>query len=417
MSAERDLISKILLERDLAVVSDGGVTPAFFPSHKHREAFKFILEHYGQYTQVPSVDAFHREFDPTYKVSEPQDAAQYYVDRLTEDYQHYLLEDGLLHAVDLWESGDYDGSQNRIAALLSVLNAEITRTRITDITQTGPERLKRYKAYGLSGGALKGISSGFWSIDAATGGFQKKQLVTFVGPPKAGKSTIMLLCAMAAHRHFYKPLFIGFEMTNEEQEERHDALRAQVSHKKLRDGRLSKEDVRKLEKMMARIENNPPLLFSEDALSSSTLSGVASLVDRHKPDAVFVDGVYMMEDEQGEKKGSPQALTNLTRGFKTLAKTRELPVAISTQVLEWKMDRKKGITSNSIGYSSSFAQDSDTVIGVQKTDEEEVNLLKVVLGRNTPAMETYVKWEWETGVFEEVDSHEEPEEDDGVEKF
>ena len=411
-SLERDTISKILIDRDLTTIADAGITPAFFIEYEHREAFKYILEHKTRHGEVPSPDAFHARHDPQYRLSEPPDALSYYTDMLTRAYRVFLMEDSLMDAVDLFDEQQYEESERVLSTMLKTINTEIVSSRVTDLTQTGKARLERYKTYAKNKGLLKGISSGFDSIDFATGGFQRKQLVTMVGPPKAGKTTIMLLADMAAHRDFFRPLFIGFEMTNEEQEERHDAIRAKVSHKALREGRLSGEDVRKLEKMMRRMEAAPPMVFSEDASSTMTLSGVAAQIDKSKPDVAFIDGVYMMEDEQGERKGSPQALTNITRGFKTLAKSYDIPVVISTQVLEWKMDRRKGITSSSIGYSSSFIQDSDVVIGVENTDEEDMKKLKVVLGRNAPAMETYVRWDWSTGDFEEIEADEYEDEED-----
>ena len=33
--------------RDLVVVADAGVTPAYFQDYDHREAFKYILEHHS----------------------------------------------------------------------------------------------------------------------------------------------------------------------------------------------------------------------------------------------------------------------------------------------------------------------------------------------------------------------------------
>ena len=417
MSIERDLISKILLERDLVTVSDAGVNPNLFQEYDHREAYKFILDHKGQFGEVPSVDAFHARFDPQYRITEPSDALGYYCAMLIETWEDVTWEDALLEAVAAFDNGDTSQSRAAIAQANMLLNKEITTSRVTDITQTGPERLERYKNYATERGLLKGISSGFASIDYATGGFQPKQLITIVGPPKAGKTTVLLLSAMAAHRYHFSPLFIGFEMTNQEQEERHDAIRAKISQKALRDGRLRGEDIKKVERMMRRIEAMPPMIFSEDADSSLTLSGVIAQVEKSNPDIVFVDGMYMMEDEQGEKKGSPQALTNLTRGFKQAAKNLNLCFVISTQVLEWKMDRKRGITSNSIGYSSSFAQDSDLIIGAENTDEHDMKKLKVVMGRNAPAMETFVKWDWETGDFEEVDASEVEDEEDAEQKF
>lgn len=405
MSIERDLISKILLERDLSIVSDGGVTPAFFQTHENREAYKYILEHQREYSQVPSVEAFKRNY-PTYRITDCPDTFQYYVDEITQDYQAYLLEDWLVKATDLFEEGDFEAAKNSIAQCLSQLNQEVTRTKSLDLTENGAERVAKYREYSKTGGALKGISTGFALIDAATGGMQPGQLFCFVGPPKAGKSTMLLLSAMFANMGFYRPLFIGFEMSNEEQAERHDAIRSGISHKKLRDGELPAEDFKAMETMVRRMESMPAMVFTADSTSTSTLSGIAALIEKYKPDVVYVDGMYMMEDENGETKGSSQALTNITRGFKKMAQNLNIPIAISTQVLLWKMDRKRGVTTGSIGYASSFAQDADVLISVEGTDDDTINKVKILDGRNVRRMEIYVKWDWETGVFEEMEPEE-----------
>lgn len=402
MSIERDLISKILMERDLTPISDGGVTPDFFQSHEHREAFRFILEHQRDYSQVPSLDAFVRNY-PTYKISKCEDTLPYYVEEISRDYMTFLLEDYLVKATDQFDEGEYEESQRTLAQCLNHLHQAVTKAQAVDLTQTGAERVARYKEYAKSGGALKGISTGFSLIDYATSGMQPGQLFVFVGPPKAGKSTMLLLSAMFANMGFYKPLFIGFEMSNEEQEERHDAIRAQVSHKDLRDGELSADDMRKVEKMTRRMELLPPMVFTADPTSTSTLSAISALVDKYDPDVVYVDGVYMLQDENGEPQGSSQALTNITRGLKRMAQARKIPFAISTQVLQWKMDRKRGVTTASIGYSSSFGQDADVLIGVEPTDDPDTNKIKILDGRNVKRMEFFVHWDWETGVFEELE--------------
>ncbi len=419
MSIERDLISKILTDRDLTEAGENGITPSYFQGREHREAYTFILEHQREYSQVPSVEAFKRNY-PTYRISEAVDAFRFYVDELADAYQSYLLEDGLVEATDLFDSGDIEAAKNAIARCLLQVNQQVTKVRVMDLTETGPERIERYRSYSKNGGALKGISTGFHLLDVATSGMQGGQLFTFVGPPKAGKSTMLLLSAMFANMGFYRPLFIGFEMSNDEQAERHDAIRAGISHSKLRDGELHADDFQKVEKMTRRLESMPAMIFTADTASASTLSGIAALVDKYKPDVVYIDGVYMVQDENGEPQGSPQALTNISRGLKRMAQNTNLPFAISTQVLTWKMDRKRGVTTGSIGYSSSFGQDSDVLIGVEPTDDPDINKVKILDGRNVKRMEIYVKWDWETGVFEEMepeDLNEMSDEDAAATKF
>jgi replicative DNA helicase len=398
---ERLLVSRVIQDKDLGDVADAGITPAFFGDPDNKAVFKAILRHKGTYGEVPSLATIKTDF-PTYKFVRVEDSVQVLTDRLRAQHTLDLLEQGLAESVDAHEEGNADKAMAALAKTLSDIAAAVPNTRDTDLTTTGTERLARYLALKDLPDGLRGIPTGFQTIDRATQGFQKGQLITFVGPPKAGKSTLLLLAAMAAHLFGVKVLFINFEMSNEEQEERYDAIRAGISHARLRNGTLKKQDWDRLEKAIREIENMPSFFLSSDTMNATTLTGVQSKIETLRPDIVIVDGIYMMQDELGEPQGSPQALTNLTRGFKRMAKNQDKPIIISTQVLEWKMNKKKGITSDSIGYSSSFAQDSDAILGVEKTDDPNINKIKVVLARNCPPLETFVQWDWETGKFEEL---------------
>jgi replicative DNA helicase len=398
---ERLLVSRVIQDKDLAEVADAGVTPDFFQDPDNRAVFKAILRHKGTYGQVPSLATIKTDF-PTYKFVRVEDTMQVLTDRLRELHTLALLEEGLAASVDAHEDNDAKSAIEALSRTLASIASAVPNSRDTDLTETGQERLARYLSLKDLPDGLRGVPTGFSTIDRATQGLQKEQLVTFVGPPKAGKSTLLLLAAMAAHLYGERPLFIGFEMSNEEQEERFDAIRAGISHARLRNGTLKKTEWDKLEKALRELEAMPSFFLSSDSMSATTLTGVQSKIDTIRPTIVFVDGIYMMQDELGEAQGSSQALTNLTRGFKRMAKNLQIPMVISTQVLEWKMNKKKGITSDSIGYSSSFAQDSDVILGVERTDDENINKIKVVLARNCPPLETYCQWDWETGKFEEL---------------
>jgi replicative DNA helicase len=130
---------------------------------------------------------------------------------------------------------------------------------------------------------------------------------------------------------------------------------------------MTKKEVEKIETTLRMRKNMHPFLMSEDSSSLTTVSAIAGKIQQHRPDMLIVDGVYLMDDEQGEPKGSPQALTNITRSLKRIAQRFDIPIIGTTQVLGWKLGNKKSrkITADSIGYTSSFSQDSDLVIGVE----------------------------------------------------
>jgi len=61
------------------------------------------------------------------------------------------------------------------------------------------------------------------------------------------------------------------------------------------------------------------------------------------------------------------------------------------------------VSADAIGYSSSFYQDSDQILGLQRPEDPEdpLRILKVVASRNCGYAETDLIWDWETGQFEE----------------
>jgi replicative DNA helicase len=272
-----------------------------------------------------------------------------------------------------------------------------------DITQTTDARIEEYLALGELDGGLRGIPSGFPTIDLATAGFQSEQLITLVGPPKAGKSTVAMLAAIAAHKAGKVPLFLSFEMSNTEQAARHDAFRAGISHHALLTGKLNTAQEKRLRRYLDLTKDMVPFYMSGDISGTTTVSGIAAKVEQYKPDILFVDGSYLLDDEQGQDKNSSQALTNITRSLKRLAQKSKIPVFNTTQVLTWKLNKKKGITSDSIGYSSSFAQDSDVVLGIMSDeDSDDMAKLSIVIARNAPKKTVQIQFDFEVGQFREL---------------
>ncbi|MDP9870447.1 MULTISPECIES: DnaB-like helicase C-terminal domain-containing protein [Streptosporangium] len=401
MDTERLLISKVIESADLAPAAEAGITPGWFADPSSARVWSMIVDHKGRYGNVPTLAAVKRDY-PTYKLLATPEGLPYLVDQMREHRQLVMLEAAITDAAQSHIRRDTAATTARLAAVL----AEIARTTPTaydiDLSTNGDERLTHYRELDALDGRLRGIPSGFPAIDLALQGFEPGQLITFVGPPKTGKSTSMLLMAKAANDSGKEPLFVGFEMSNREQWERLDAIRAGISHKRLRNGTLKPAEWKLLERSVRASQNLPSFHMSQDTSSVTTLTGLRTKIEKLDPDIVYVDGVYMMQDEEGEPSGSSQALTNITRGMKRLAQQLEKPIVIATQALESKMNGKK-LTTYSIGYSSSFVQDSDAVIGVQQTDDPNITLMKLLAGRNASPMEAYYTWTWEPVKFEELE--------------
>lgn len=406
MDVESAFLARVLLDSDLISVFEAKITSEFFEDPDNVKVFDWVRDYYSRYSKVPTRRTVRQEF-PSYEIYKPDEPLDYYIDALRKRRKEALLTETIQAAVAHLREGDVDDAQRALAHGQVQIGTEVSVLRDTNLIETYEARLENYRMLRENPG-MRGIPSGFQTIDLATGGFQAEQLVTIVGPPKAGKSTIMLCCAIAAHNAGYVPMFIGFEMSNEEQEARHDAIRAHIDYQHLLHGRMTTAEERKLEKSLGDMKSMQPFILSADITSATTMSAIGAKVEQYNPDIVFIDGAYLMDAEiPGVDPGSPQALTNITRTGKRLAQRLRKPIVISTQVLEWKYSKRQGITSNSIGYSSSFAQDSDVILGVETVEGlENVAKLSIVIARSAPKKSTFISFDWQNGEFTEASEEE-----------
>jgi len=168
-------------------------------------------------------------------------------------------------------------------------------------------------------------------------------------------------------------------------------------------GTLTPEEETTYYRIVEGLPNYKDKFWFIDSSGGQTVSAIASKIQNKNPDIVFIDGTYLMIDEQTNESNTPQALTNITHSLKRLAQKIQKPIVISTQVLNWKM--KKGqVTADAIGYSSSFHQDADVIFGLQREDEavDDTRLLRVIASRNGGLSEVSLVWDWNTGHFREI---------------
>lgn len=417
MNVERKLLSKVILDRDILSLIDAKVQPEFFQNTQYGQLFSWLLEYFQRYGCTPTVKVI-RSNHPWFEdqiITAPEPMA-WYIDQLTAAREYAILHDAGAEFGIHMKHGETDKARSIMEAALGQLAQELSPLR--DANLTDPEYLRQwaadYRELAKMDGALRGLPTGFPVMDQATGGLRPEQLIVLVGPPKAGKSTGLLLMHKAVHDIGRIPLFIGFEMSNEEQRTRYAAIRANVDFHRLDRGILRPEEEQRFFRTLREMEGTPDMWLSADPSSTSTVAGIVAKIEQYKPAVVFVDGVYMMIDQQTGEMGTPLALTHITRGLKGVAQRYKIPIVISTQVLEWKMSKKKGITTQSIGYASSFAQDADVVFGLESTDDEDVKKLKVVAARNMKNRIVMLQWSWDTGIFEEMDEPDYEEDDHSI---
>lgn len=403
-SIEHLIISKIIDEQSVHEAVKYGIKPVYFAGD-WEGVYQWVLEYNTQHGAVPSQRAFstaHGDIDIEDTSTETFSGL---FDELLKAYRSRTVINAVSEAMGPLDNNNVDAAIAALSQGLQAASVDTVRLRDFNIIEGWEERLNRYKEMRDTPNALRGIPTGFSGLDRITHGLRPQQFVVMVGEPKRGKSLFELIMANACHRHGLRPMFISFEMSVDEQLSRYDALNARVPYDRILSGQLSDMEMERIRKSMILSKNMQPFIMSEDSSSLTTVSAIAGKIQEYQPDAVYIDGMYLMDDEYGEPKGSPQALTNITRGTKRLAQKFDIPVVGTSQVLSWKLNNKRtrAITADAIGYTSSFVQDADLVLGVERNpDLDDQAIIRVVEARTAAHAEVHVKWNWLTMEFEEV---------------
>lgn len=410
MDVQHAALSKMIVEGQLRLFVDARITTEFFPDEKWRKVFVYLTDHWRQYGTPPTVEVVARSY-PTYKwVTDDPQPAEYYIDQLRDRRKGSIFMEALQHAGSLLADDEEPDQNDMIMRVLheALVQAktETSATRDTNLVAAFRGVLARIGLRRSSPGHLRGLTTGFDGIDYVTGGLQPEQFIVLTGIPKSGKSSFLLYMALQVFLSGKVPLFVGFEMSNDEQEDRLTSLMSGISLTSLLNGTTTMQQWGKVNKAWKDLEGMHPLILSADRESATTVSGLQSKVMDLQPDALFVDGAYLMESDRLDPKvypkGSPQVLTDISRSMKQLAQSARIPIVVTTQSLVARS--RGGLTLGSIGYTSAFGQDADLILGVERQENSNISKLHVIDSRSGPRKDCFIEWDWDRGYVGELDA-------------
>lgn len=412
---EFQILCRAIEEHGFGALAEARITHSFFQDADNAAMFDWMRDHWAKYGETPSEDAYYREYPADNLIETPEPLA-YYIDELRDQYRLAGLLSLIESTKEPIRNRDSEIAIKLLAGGLEALHIEVADLHDNDATQTYEDRREYYKTMARS--PVRGLPTGFPTMDVATGGLQKEQLITLVGLQKTFKSMLLMCMNIACHQAGARTLFASFEMSTQEQLTRHDALRSKISLTRLQNGSIKPSEWDRLDDMGKGLDAMPPMVYVHDPAGTTTVSAIAAKIAQHKPDVVFIDGTYLLDAENDKvEPNSAQALTGITRSLKRLAQRSQVPIVQTTQALTWKS--RKGLTLDSIGYSSSFAQDSDVIFGVEEIkDNDREIMLRIIASRNCPRKDVYLAVNLEYGSIVETEqvSYESDDEDDNVDR-
>lgn len=159
----------------------------------------------------------------------------------------------------------------------------------------------------------------------------------------------------------YKVLFFTTEMSSKAITRRIDAVWCKLNYTRFTKGKLMPDEFARFEKYLDEIEGdeNSNLIVEQVNIGVSEIS---SKIDMHKPDMVFVDGAYLLEDET-DGEDDWRAQVRIFRGLKRIARAKKVPIFASTQ------SKSEKANLSTIAFASHIRADADVILGLEQDEE------------------------------------------------
>lgn len=395
IEAEQSVLGALLLDREAIIKVADILKPKDFYQKNHRIIFEAIMHLYEKGEPVDLMNVSNR-LSSTKQLEEV--GGKGYLTNLVNTvstpahvashakivHQKRVLRDLISASYEIAELGTREEEDTDILLdeaeqkIFSISQDAISQ----DFTQVGSaleEAFERIERLHNDKGDIRGVPTGFPGLDNVLAGFQRSDLIILAARPSLGKTSLALDIARNVAAKTKLPVGVfSLEMSKEQLVDRLIAAEAHVDLWKLRTGKLSDQgeynDFMKIRDALSSLSEAP--LFIEDS-SSPTILQIRTMARRlqseHGLSLIVVD--YLQLIQPRSSYDSPvQAVTEISRSLKALAKELNVPVLALSQLsraVEARTIRKPKLSD--LRESGSIEQDADVVMFIYREDRDREN--------------------------------------------
>jgi len=222
---------------------------------------------------------------------------------------------------------------------------------------------------------MKGISTGFQTLDFRLSGLQPSDLVIVAARPGMGKTSLLLNIAQNVSIKFGKTVGVfSLEMSKEQLVDRLFSSMMGVDSWKLQKGKLEDSDFQRMGPIMDEL--NKANIFIDDTVSSTIhelRAKARRLQMEHGLDLIIVDYLQLMSAGTNMYAGNRvQEISEISRSLKSLGRELHVPILAASQLSRAVESRPGNIPQLSdLRESGSIEQDADVVLMLYREDMYE----------------------------------------------
>jgi replicative DNA helicase len=295
--------------------------------------------------------------------------------------------------------------------------------RFQDLTPLLHEAFERFEKLSSAEHELRGIPTGFKSLDDILGGFQKSDLIILAARPSVGKTALALdMIRRTAVEHKTPVGFFSLEMSADQLVDRIVAAQSRTDASVIRKGVRTqtgswRDDVFKnIRDALDELSRTP--IFIDDQPGNTILkmrSAARKLKIEKGLEVLVVDYLQLMAPSNARSSDSMvQQVTEISRSLKHLARELNVPVIALSQLSRAVETRGGRPKLSDLRDSGSIEQDADLVMFIHaeqddlkdesgKTKEVQRKELIIAKHRNGPLGTVTLDYHTRYNTFVEID--------------
>lgn len=384
------------------LVAQGISFELFRPVPTLAKKLKFIIEHRNAHGAVPTVPVFTSEFGlpmTWHPDAEPyrHEPVSWWAQAVRNSHATTLLRDSQRVTEKHLSDGDVsEALAVHQQVLATVYELVVPTGDLLAGSDEAKRRLLSKHARRASGGGVDGYDWGYDFLNRATGGLHAGEVHAIAARQKTGKTWLATILANKQREQGRSVLFITREMDADQILDRLVALVGKFPYADYKEGKVGEEA---LKTAIAELEDGAPVNITQPP---GGVQAVAAKVLQYAPEVVFVDGVYLLEDDLGAHAGW-EKIQHIVYDLLRMAQRLRVPVVITTQLNRVEDAEKADSRGLAFGDSLGMACHSVlTMFQTQEMREDRLMGLKHMLVREGEPGNAKLSWSFKTMDFKEV---------------
>lgn len=261
-------------------------------------------------------------------------------------------------------------------------------------------------------GELRGIPTGFKTLDNTLAGLQKSDLIVVAARPSMGKTSLVLNFALNAASAGFSVGMFHLEMSKEQVADRLISASSGVDSWRLRTGNLKEEDFTKIGDAISTLSETAIYIDDSPGTNIMEMRTKARRLQSEKGlDLLIIDYLQLMEGRRSSES-RVQEISEISRGLKGLARELNIPIIAVSQLSREVEKRPKHTPQLSdLRESGSIEQDADVVVFIYREDyydkdSDRTNIADIIIAkhRNGPIGQFELYFQPEIMVFRALET-------------